>query len=377
MRSVSKLPGLQKIIGALLDSAGDLINVILLLTFLIVWFSIIGMQFWKGLLHARCRLTPYPVIMPSTCNSTSDLCWNDYIKSVTENPARYRCLDDDNDNVLWTQSTSPWFTDGPRDCIWPIDDTDERVCNLNGNRGHICSLFSNGSNFKIQYTCGSNFDSFGNPRFIDDDRPYGFPRMRSATFSDAFNWGFTNYDSFFSSFLTTFQVITLEGWSDIMYQVTDAWLHVPAIIIFACQVIVCGYIVLNLVLAVITKSMDELETTVREQSDGDDNDTGTFQGDFDGKYPYHSKDCCEDDVCRVSLSTLRTNRLQTLVEKQCYSMFVTSCIILNTIVISFDHYGISEKNAELLEKINVVFTLIFILDVIVSIMAFGIKKYWR
>lgn len=358
-----------------MESSRDLVNVILLLTFLIICFSIIGMQFWQGLLHARCRLTPYPVLFPSTCNSTRDVCWNDYITNVTENPAKYRCLDDDNDNDDWTQSTSPWFTQGPQDCIWPIDDTDERVCNLHANGGHVCYSSIGNKDNNLTLTCGSNFDSFGNPRFINDNRPFGYPRMLSATFTDALNWGLTNYDSFFNSFFTSFQVITLEGWSDIMYQVTDAWLKVPAVIIFACQVIVCGYIVLHLVLAVITKSIDELDVTTEQQQSEHIN---TFQGSVGvAECPSASQECSSENECVASMSFVEMSRLQKFVEKRFYSMFLTCCIILNTIVLSLDHYGISEGNAELLEKINVVFTVIFILDVVFSNMAFGMKKYWR
>ena len=41
------------------------------------------------------------------------------------------------------------------------------------------------------------------------------------------------------------------------------------------------------------------------------------------------------------------------------------CIVLNTIVLSLDHYGISDKHAQLLETFNTCFTVIFICDVIV------------
>lgn len=376
-------------------------NVILLLTFVVICFSIIGMQFWKGLLHARCRLTPYPVILPKTCDSIQDHCWNDYMKNVTENPAKYRCLEDDNDNNLWTQSTSPWFTQGPQDCFWPIDDTDERVCNLNANGGHTCSSIKNSSKFNVKYTtCGSNFDSFGNPRFIDDNRPYGYPRMLSATFTDTFNWGFTCYDSFVTSFFTSFQVITLEGWSDIMYQGSDAGLKLPAVIIFTCQVIICGYIVLNFVLAVITKSIDELEQTIALTVEGehadDKNSAGGGDTPIEGSaaaggaeegrrcsstISKNSQDCwCfqnDHENVDIMIKLVETpNRLQKLVEMQCYSVFITSCIILNTVVLCLDYYGIPERNADMLENINVVFTVIFIIDVIFSNIAFGLKKYW-
>lgn len=46
----------RKIIGAVIDSIPDLANVIVLLCFMLLIFSIAGLVFWNGILHARCRL---------------------------------------------------------------------------------------------------------------------------------------------------------------------------------------------------------------------------------------------------------------------------------------------------------------------------------
>ena len=342
LRSVSKLPGLRKVIGALVHSAGDLSNVMFLLTFLIICFSIAGMLFWNGLLHARCRLTPFPVIMPEDCQSVNELCWGAFIQNVTVDPDKYRCLSDANNDESWSQSSSPWSIKGPQDCIWPIDDADRRICALTNIGNYQC---------QADQTCGSNFDTFGNPRLIDTNTPYGYPRMQSGTFIEVLNWGFTNYDSFVPAFLTTFQVITLEGWTGIMYQLTDAWSFVPTIAIFCTQVILCGYIVLNLVLAVISRSMDELEEDAEEEIEGSNrsstslNDQKRFLGKFIGS-DHHAN-------------------------------LMMACIVINTIILSIDHYGISEELADLLEYFNSFFTVIFILDVIVCNISYGVKRYWR
>jgi len=379
LRSISKLPGLRKIIGALLESARDLTNVMLVLAFLVVCFSITGMQFWKGLLHARCRITPYPVVMPLNCDSIFDSCWNDYINNVTENPAKYRCVEDENDSDNWTQSTSPWFVKGPQDCIWPINDNDERVCSLFKGEGYACSSTQNIGNKHTTYTCGSNFDLFGNPRFVNDVRPYGYPRMMSGTFLDALNWGYTNYDSFLSAFLTSFQIVTLEGWSDIMYQVMDVWPKLPTAIIFSFHVILCGYIILNLVLAVITKSIDEHEElAAKHRNDNNKTLRSSCVEMIDMVDSPDSRVCSTDNYNSSGNShgVFGNESLRKLIEMRCYSILQMSCVIVNTIILSFDHYGISERNQEYLENANAVFTVIFILDVIVGNVALGMKGYW-
>ena len=46
--------------------------------------------------------------------------------------------------------------------MWPVDTTDERICSQEKQFGnHRCD------NINHKY-CGSNYDSFGNPRFSSD-----------------------------------------------------------------------------------------------------------------------------------------------------------------------------------------------------------------
>lgn len=61
------------------------------------------------------------------------------------------------------------------------------------------------------------------------------------------------------AFVTTFQVVTLEGWTDIMSRVIDAWSSASAIIAFLLLIVFGGIIALNIVLAVISGSLDSLE----------------------------------------------------------------------------------------------------------------------
>ena len=354
LRSVSKLPGLQKIIGGLIDSLGHLSNVMLLLMFLVICFSITGVLFWNGILHARCRLTPYPVRMANGCRDVLAPCWETYLKNVTESPESFRCVPYDNDNRKWTSKTSPWLLNGEQDCIWPIDIFDERVCSLNGNGIYSCPTIYPPGLKEINRTCGSNYDRFGHPRFLNKNDPYGQPRMKHGTYNEALNWGFTNYDSFIQAFVTTLQIITLEGWTDIMYQIVDAWAFTPTIIIFCAQVVLCGYIVLNLVLAVITESLDGIEEDLDDTSDGIINDT-------------------KPNVLEGNINMFLCN----FVNSTYHSNFIMACIVANTFVMSLDYYGITEEKFGRLEVANAVFTIIFVVDMTICNIALGLKKYWR
>lgn len=360
LRSISKLPGLKKIVRSLVDSLGDLANVMLLLAFFLACFSIAGVLFWKGILHARCRLTPFPVRLSSDCRNVSDACWSGFVADATENPEEYRCLPDPNDDGSWSQTSSPWFTNGPQDCIWPIDADDERVCSLAGTGFHTCPPFFDDFGALQNRTCGSNYDAFGNPRFENTLEPYGLPRMDSGVFIQGLNWGLTNYDSFWPAFVTTFQVVSMEGWTDVMYQVIDAWSVGPAVIIFVIIIVLGGYIVLNLVLAVITSSLDEMDKEdEQERKEDEKGEKETLQLKEQPTY-----------------SSSGNAWLKRHVDSQFHSNFIMLCIMLNTAVLSLDHYGISDELMLTVERVNLVFTLIFIADMIVCMMAIGIVKYW-
>ncbi|EAR95184.2 cation channel family protein (macronuclear) [Tetrahymena thermophila SB210] len=72
----------------------------------------------------------------------------------------------------------------------------------------------------------------------------------------------TNFDDIFYSFLMVFQVITLEGWTQIMYQLFDAF-SVFTVIYFVLLVFIGSFFLINLTLAVIkAKFSDNQGTTI-------------------------------------------------------------------------------------------------------------------
>lgn len=352
LRSLSRLPGLRKIIGALIDSIEDLWNVMLLLTFFLFCFSTVAVLFWGGKLNTRCRLTPFPIRMPKTCRSTLEPCWQNFISVAILDPDSYRCLPDANDNQELSQSTSPWFLRGPQDCVWPIDEDDERICSLTKTGLNTCSDKRSENNDIIQRTCGSNFDSFGNPRFLDTYEPYGFPRMQSSVFIEGLNWGYTNFDNFLSAFVTSFQIISMEGWTDIMYQVIDAWYIAPTIALFVIFILIGGHIVLNLVLAVITGSIDNLEQSQKD------------------KKTKRSKEAKDQRAGEKGWIT-------KIVESHIFGNFIMFCIILNTIILGMDRYMIPKETEMKLEKINLALNVVFMMEMCLFICALGLKKYCK
>lgn len=122
----------------------------------------------------------------------------------------------------WTKSSSPWHN--PQECWWPIDTEDERLCtSASGSGKHKCVNDIEYTN-KVDFRwCGSNYDALGNVRFmngvIEGEKWSASSLNANATYVESLNWGYTTFDNIFVAFLSIFQSITMEGWSDILYQV--------------------------------------------------------------------------------------------------------------------------------------------------------------
>ena len=127
-----------------------------------------------------------PLGLEKYCNASA------YFATIAFDHVAYPPCSDAQGNVIpidddsWTtQKSSPWNT--PRQCVWPIDSSDSRLCTL-ADGIHSCSSFSwdsttcagvrgtlqpanisgpvgTGTTYP---TCASSYDRFGNERFVND-----------------------------------------------------------------------------------------------------------------------------------------------------------------------------------------------------------------
>jgi|Laugresu1bdmlbdd_1035124.scaffolds.fasta_scaffold33011_1 voltage-dependent calcium channel L type alpha-1S len=66
-----------------------------------------------------------------------------------------------------------------------------------------------------------------------------------------------------------------------------------------------------------------------------------------------------------------------LSEKQSFEVFMAICIITNTILLALDKYPVNEELNNNLEFVNIVFTIIFSSEMIIKMLAVGIKNYFK
>uniref|UniRef100_A0A3B4BTG5 Voltage-dependent T-type calcium channel subunit alpha n=1 Tax=Pygocentrus nattereri TaxID=42514 RepID=A0A3B4BTG5_PYGNA len=210
LRAINRVPSMRILVTLLLDTLPMLGNVLLLCFFVFFIFGIVGVQLWAGLLRNRCFL-------PENFSLPQSLELHNYYH--TEN-------DDEN----------PFICSQPRE-------TGMRQCSsipTLHEEGLQCGLDMGAYNSTDNTTC-VNWNQYYTNCSAGDVNPFK---------------GAINFDNIGYAWIAIFQVITLEGWVDIMYFVMDAHSFYN-FIYFILLIIVGSFFMINLCLVVIATQFSE------------------------------------------------------------------------------------------------------------------------
>ena len=139
---------------------------------------------------------------------------------------------------------------------------------------------------------------------------YIFGVMFTQLFKDLYAEGFTEYNYFSGlswTFFTLFQMMTLDNWASICREVTKVykWAWLP----FTTFVIISGFIVVNLIIAVICDAIGALHADEKAKLHGDFDEDNTDAGDADNMDIREQLDTLEDqmeDLTRIQARTFHT-----------------------------------------------------------------------
>uniref|UniRef100_A0A8W4FD88 Calcium voltage-gated channel subunit alpha1 H n=1 Tax=Sus scrofa TaxID=9823 RepID=A0A8W4FD88_PIG len=214
LRAINRVPSMRILVTLLLDTLPMLGNVLLLCFFVFFIFGIVGVQLWAGLLRNRCFL---------------DSTFASFLRP-------YYQPEEGEEN--------PFICSSRRD---------------NGMRK--CSHIPSRRELRVECTLG--WEAYGQPQAEGED---GAGRHACINWNQYYNVcrsgdsnphnGAVSFDNIGYAWIAIFQVITLEGWVDIMYYVMDAHSFYN-FIYFILLIIVGSFFMINLCLVVIATQFSE------------------------------------------------------------------------------------------------------------------------
>uniref|UniRef100_A0A7N5P2X3 Calcium voltage-gated channel subunit alpha1 H n=1 Tax=Ailuropoda melanoleuca TaxID=9646 RepID=A0A7N5P2X3_AILME len=211
LRAINRVPSMRILVTLLLDTLPMLGNVLLLCFFVFFIFGIVGVQLWAGLLRNRCFL-----------DSTFARCGSG-TEEGEENPF---------------------------------------ICSSRRDNGmQKCSHIPSRRELRVECTLG--WEAYGQPQA---EGAAGAARNACINWNQYYNVcrsggsnphnGAISFDNIGYAWIAIFQVITLEGWVDIMYYVMDAHSFYN-FIYFILLIIVGSFFMINLCLVVIATQFSE------------------------------------------------------------------------------------------------------------------------
>ncbi|XP_052753579.1 muscle calcium channel subunit alpha-1 isoform X10 [Galleria mellonella] len=237
------------------------------------------------------------------------------------------------------------------------------------------------------------------------------------------NFGITNFDNFGLSMLTVFQCITLEGWTDVMYNIQDAMGNSWEWIYFVSMVILGAFFVMNLILGVLSgefskerekaknrgdfqklREKQQLEEDLKGYLDwitqaeyleplADQHDAVDQKRDYGiGPTPneHDSTDHLgieNNEQQKISIGKLwkkdfdKVNRrmkraCRRAVKSQTFYWLIIVLVFLNTVVLASEHYQQPTWLDHFQEYGNAFFVALFTLEMLVKMYSLGLQGYF-
>uniref|UniRef100_W5KBX9 Sodium channel protein n=1 Tax=Astyanax mexicanus TaxID=7994 RepID=W5KBX9_ASTMX len=202
LKTISVIPGLKTIVGALIQSVKKLSDVMILTVFCLSVFALIGLQLFMGNLRQKCVRWPQS-------NGTQNYSMELNLYNSTFNWTEY-ILDDRN----------YYYLPNRRDAL-------------------LCGNASDAGQCPEGYTC---IKAGRNP-----------------------DYGYTSFDTFSWAFLSLFRLMTQDFWEN-LYQQTLRAAGKPYMVFFVLVIFLGSFYLVNLILAVVAMAYDEQNQATIEEA---------------------------------------------------------------------------------------------------------------
>uniref|UniRef100_A0A3Q3QHN2 Sodium channel protein n=1 Tax=Monopterus albus TaxID=43700 RepID=A0A3Q3QHN2_MONAL len=219
LKTITVIPGLKTIVGALIQSVKKMFDVMVLTVFALAVFALIGLQLFMGHLRHKCVRWPIDMNQTEFFNITST--FNDTMSF---------------DNGIGANDTA--FSNSTFNFL-------EYIENI-GNHYYL-----EGSQDAL--LCGNSSDA--------GKCPDGYTCMKVGTNP---NFGYTNFDSFGWAFLALFRLMTQDYWEN-LFQLVLRSAGKTYMLFFVVVIFLGSFYLINLILAVVAMAYEEQnQATLRE-----------------------------------------------------------------------------------------------------------------
>lgn len=223
LRTLTRIKQMRPLINTFIRSLYSLVNVVMLLLFFMLVYGIIGIELLSGALRGRCYFDPKNNVFPPSVEAR-----------------------------LFSQQM-PYLVESLQlEGAW---NSDVSICSLEMGEDACDPQVINGAFYNT--TC--SVKQWCNTDWCDtlwNENPYGK------------GGGHLSYDNFGSALLTIIQVLTNEGWADVMYSYQDGLSVWGSRVFHISWVLLGSFFVIQLALAVLSHSFvqaQEEEETAKER----------------------------------------------------------------------------------------------------------------
>ena len=308
LRTITGVKGMRQLVVTLLRSLPMLFDVLILVFFAFFIFGIIGVQLFMSKTSQRCAILGNPAAGCESCGLQDDAGYTGCDTScvIPAAPTWVYQVGEDGD-VLCS---------GPRWNSYPD----------RGDAG------------------GGNACPAG--QYCVQQRKQDLP-----------NFGFSNFDNIAWAWLTIFQCISMEGWTNIMYMVMDTtstwtWPYFVVLIVFG------SFFAVNLALAVLYVYF----TGAGEEGRDDDEEKELPIPTQEGEVAVTHRNALQKMCFKIASS-------------QRFEQVTIGLIILNTAVMASDHNRMPRMQEQANEYVNYFLFAYFVVEMIIKLIGFGPRGY--
>ena len=364
LRAIQGVQGMRVLVTTIIKSFPMLLDVVLLCAFVFFIMGIVGVNLFAGLLRNRC----------STASLTPDF---------TPAPAPGTQLLGDRPELTFAEAAT--LDDDPLD--WS-----ETMC---AGRTAVDTTYTVLADGGLAVKSPGRGGGGGYTCPAEDGRD-----LVCAEVAQNPNGGVTSFDDIRWAWLTIFQCITLEGWTDITYLLEDAY-NSWAWLYFFVLILLGSFFMINLFLAVLylyftdAGTEAELEDEAQREAEAEEEQAAAAEGRDPNpkllsmgsfrKRAAEAEANEEMDADNPPPDILHGPAWWVAMRRKCWGLyhdkffewFTSALIIINTCVMASEYWGMSETHRTAGEIINYILTGYFAVEMAIKIVGVTNRRYWR